>query len=136
MRSTSIITVLVLIGLVGQQLAFARATKGAEEVLVSGVDGFKPSGSQAAQMGRFSTMAVSGQTFETAVRAQTNGSPLNRWDVMLQSPLSQPIAAGDCMLARFWVRTEDAMAADGAVGVAIELNREPWEKLAQGQYSA
>ena len=107
-----------------------------DQPLVPGIDAFKPSGQAAATMATFSTVDVTGQTFANALRAQTKGTPPNRWDVALQASIREPIQPDDILLARFWVRTREAMADAGVVGVAVELNREPYEKLAEGQYNA
>ncbi len=107
-----------------------------EQPILSGMEAFKPSGSAAEQMAQFTEVNVAGQTFTSAIQARISGSPANRWDVMLQAPLGEAVPPGATYLARFWVRAAEAMAESGMVGLAIELNRDPWTKLAEGQYNA
>ena len=127
-----IMFLLIAMGILCPAIASAEG----EQSLISGVDAFKPAGSSAAAMGLFSPVEVTGQKFATATRTQTKGSPANRWDVALATPVSTAIQQGDVLIARFWVRTHEAMADAGVVGIALELNREPYEKLAEGQYNA
>jgi len=132
--SRFLIAVAVLF-LLGSSIA-RSADAPAEQVLIGSLDAFKPAGTAVEKAGRFNVVAVEGQKFEQAVQAETIGSPENRWDVMLQAPLPVALAKGDTLVARFWVRTVDAMADDGMIGLAVELNHEPWTKLGEGQYNA
>src|SRR5258708_30379 len=91
MRWKQVFAAIFVLGL-GQAHASAEPGKPGEQMLIRGMEAFRPGGALAASMGHFSTVQVTGQSFEEAVCAQTEGSPANRWDLMLQAPVESALS--------------------------------------------
>ncbi len=76
------------------------------------------------------TIAVSGQPFVDAVRAQVKKGSGHEWAVQLQAPIVAPIAEGDVLLATFYVRAESPLEDTGAgqTQFVFEESKEPYSK--------
>ena len=77
-----------------------------------------------------SMVSVEGQPFTEALRAEVKAKSGTVWDVQVQVPVAQPVAANDVILATFWAKTERSAAesAEGQTELVMELGREPWSK--------
>jgi endo-1,4-beta-xylanase len=77
-----------------------------------------------------SEVAVSGQTFSKALRAEVKQKSQNLWDVQLVASGAGEVKTGDVLLVSFWFRTEYVPAESGEAQVEVnfELNRPPFEK--------
>ena len=77
-----------------------------------------------------SWVAVAGQPFDEAFRAEITEPSENRWDLRLVAKTTAPVERGDVLLATFYFRTERSRAesGEGQTEFVFELAREPWTK--------
>jgi endo-1,4-beta-xylanase len=77
-----------------------------------------------------SYVEVTGQPFGEALRADIKERSGNPWDVQVQLRVGQAVAAGDVLLATFYLRSTSTRAesAEGQTEFVMELAREPWTK--------
>jgi GH35 family endo-1,4-beta-xylanase len=94
----------------------------------SGVRAFQIGGK--AERVALSYVDVSGQPFKEALRAEIKERSGNTWDVQVQARVEQAVAAGDVLLATFYLRTESTRAesTEGQTEFVMELARDPWTK--------
>jgi hypothetical protein len=100
------------------------------DLLGGGVAAFELEGE--AQKVDLTPIAVTGQPFTEAVRAAIKEGSGHEWAVQLHALNSAPIAAGDAILATFYLRT--ATPPEGGVGeteFVFELNGAPYTKSVQ-----
>src|SRR5580658_6674684 len=77
------------------------APSGGQDLLAQpGIDQLKLDGSK----GTLEKVPVTGQSFAQAVKLTTLESTTNPWDVQVEAVVSQPVKAGDVVLAEFWMR--------------------------------
>jgi endo-1,4-beta-xylanase len=77
-----------------------------------------------------SMVAVEGQPFSEALRAEVKEKSGNNWDVQVQTRVAQPVAYGDVILATFYVKGEASRQESGEAQtqLVMELARPPWAK--------
>jgi endo-1,4-beta-xylanase len=94
----------------------------------AGIDAFKVVG--AADRVAVDVVAVTGQPFAKALRAQIREKSQNLWDVQLVATSASEVKSGDVLLASFWFRTEYVPVESGEAETEItfELNHEPFDK--------
>jgi GH35 family endo-1,4-beta-xylanase len=82
------------------------------------------------QNGKVEKVKVEGQSFKEALRLTTLATSENPWDIQVHAICSQPIAAGDVLLAEFWVRATDTKVEIGEASSEFGFERfgEPWTK--------
>jgi GH35 family endo-1,4-beta-xylanase len=75
-------------------------------------------------------VAVEGQPFTEALRAEVKEMVPNTWDLHVLVKNTKPVARGDVLLATFYFRTEKANeeSAEGQTEFVFELSHEPWTK--------
>lgn len=83
------------------------------------------------ELARVSVVAVAGQPFERALRAESLGGAADPWSVQLGASLSAPIQYRDVLLVSFYLRAPvpRGETGEGQTEVVIEQAREPWSKL-------
>jgi len=76
------------------------------------------------------TVAVAGQPFTEAVRAETKGGTDHEWSVQLQAPTIEPVEEGDVLLATFYFRAEKPLegATTGQTQFVFEEAKAPFTK--------
>src|SRR4051812_35496047 len=97
----------------------------------AGIAAFKISGDNA-KAATATPITVTGQPFTDAMRFTVKEASSHEWAVQLQAPTAAPVAAGDAILATFWIRTETPQ--EGSVGeteFVFELGRAPYAKSIQ-----
>ena len=77
-----------------------------------------------------SHIAVEGQPFDEAVRAEIKEQSTNPWDVQISTKNAAPVERGDVLLATFYFRTEHSRdeSGEGKTEFVFELARDPWTK--------
>ena len=82
---------------------------------------------------RLSEVDVTGQPFDKALRAEVVEPSGREWDVQISAKTSTPVAAGDVLLATFYVRATTSREESGEARTefVFELAREPWTKSVQ-----
>ncbi|MFZ5890271.1 MAG: glycoside hydrolase family 44 protein [Myxococcota bacterium] len=76
-----------------------------------------------------STVAVEGQPFPDALRAEIKEASNSEWSVQLQAPTAAPVAKGDAVLASFYVRLVKPNAAGiGETQFVFEKAGSPYTK--------
>jgi endo-1,4-beta-xylanase len=113
----------------GESIADAVA-EGSALLPVNAVDDFQYGGSKA-ENGRLEHIAVTGQSFDRAMRLATNNDPGIEWGVQATLATDFDIEKGDVVLARFWLRCADSMTGQGFTGFVFEQNTAPNEKAAE-----
>ncbi len=73
---------------------------------------------------------VSYPDFNEAIRAKIKTPSANNWDVQIQARTTQPVAAGDVLLATFYFRTTWVAqeSGEGQSEINLELSHDPWTK--------
>jgi endo-1,4-beta-xylanase len=99
-----------------------------QELTGTGIEAFRLQGKT--ERGSVSVVAVEGQPFTKAVRAEVQGKHQNPWDVQLGLKVSQTVKAGDVLLATVYLKAEASRAESGEAQteLVMELSREPWSK--------
>ena len=99
-----------------------------EDVLGGDITAFQPHGKT--ELVELSTIAVEGQPFGKAIRANIKGVSGNTWDVQIQAKNEQRVERGDVLLATFHFRTEwtPQESGEGQTEFVFELARDPWTK--------
>jgi endo-1,4-beta-xylanase len=94
----------------------------------SGIRAFVPQGK--VERVNVSLVPVEGQAFTEALRAEVKEKSGNVWDVQVQAPVKEAVAANDVILATFWLKTERSRveSGEGQTELVMELGREPWSK--------
>lgn len=77
-----------------------------------------------------SLVAVEGQPFKEALRAEVTQKSGNTWDVQVQTKVGKAVTAGDVILATFYAKVETTRqeSAEGQTELVMELGRPPWSK--------
>lgn len=99
-----------------------------QELAGTGVEAFIVQGK--AERAAVSVVAVEGQPFAKAVRAEVKDKSQNPWDVQLGLKVAQPVKAGDVILATIYLKAEASRAESGEAQTefVMELGKEPWSK--------
>lgn len=77
-----------------------------------------------------SVVAVSGQTFDKAIRLEVKERPANAWSAQVGAKTSGPVEKGDVLLMSFWMRTIESRSESGeaAVNAVFEKGAAPHTK--------
>jgi len=97
----------------------------------AGIGAFKIMGDNA-KAAESKPITVTGQPFTDAARFTVKEPSSHEWAVQIQTPITAPVAAGDAILATFWLRAETPQ--EGSVGeteFVFELGRAPYTKSTQ-----
>lgn len=83
------------------------------------------------RLARVSTVAVEGQPFDRALRAESVGGADEAWSVQVGARLGEPIQYRDVLLLTFYLRAPKPRgeAGEGQTEVVLELARDPWHKM-------
>ncbi|HEY7089536.1 MAG TPA: endo-1,4-beta-xylanase [Tepidisphaeraceae bacterium] len=119
----------MLIDLNRKQTVFAQI-KGLSPVRVLPEDSVGLFALQGAQqdLGSVQIVPVQGQSFHRALRVSISAGSRTEWNVQIRTANTTPIAAGDVILARFWVRCEESMTGEAFTTFLMELSKPEWEK--------
>ncbi|HTC21094.1 MAG TPA: endo-1,4-beta-xylanase [bacterium] len=111
------------------------APSGGQDLLAQpGIDQLKLDGSK----GTLEKVPVTGQSFAQAVKLTTLESTTNPWDVQVEAVVSQPVKAGDVVLAEFWMRAAQTSVESGEASSEFVFERlgDPWTKAVSYSLSA
>lgn len=132
MNPLTVRTLLFLVGLLFFASGQANVpVQAATTLLPADIQSLAPSGPRVAELGRFSRVAVEGQTFAEAMLAETIGRPAYPWDVQLGARLIAPVAEGDTLWVGFVARRVTTLQETGEalVEVIVEQSARPHAKL-------
>jgi hypothetical protein len=88
------------------------------------------------QLATVTKVPVPGQPSSTALRVGVTPGAASEWNVQLASRTDKPIARGDVLLGRFWLRCTESMTGDGFVGFVFEQAGGDFAKSAQQRFAA
>ncbi|MBN2196003.1 MAG: endo-1,4-beta-xylanase [Polyangiaceae bacterium] len=82
-------------------------------------------------LARVSTVSVTGQPFDRAIRAESLGGAPETWSVQIGTKLTGSIIYRDVLLVSFYLRavTPRGETGEAQTELALELAREPWTKI-------
>lgn len=80
-------------------------------------------------------LKITGQPFQKAVEFTLTGPATNPWDVQTSCLIESTVKKGDVLHARIFARCAKSMTGSASVGIVYEMNKEPWEKSMEFQYS-
>jgi GH35 family endo-1,4-beta-xylanase len=83
------------------------------------------------ELGSLQQIAVTGQSFATAMRVSTLRQPTTEWNLQLKSETATDIKAGDVVLAHFWIRAVESMTGEAFTGFEFELGPPAYAKIAE-----
>ena len=88
---------------------------------------FHLSGS-AFKLGKAEVVSATHPNFTSAIRAQTLEKPDAVYNLQLSAANTEPIAAGDIIMASFWARTIESPMEEGFVGFTFEGGTAPFKR--------
>jgi endo-1,4-beta-xylanase len=115
---------------IGGLLAPIAALSQQPASIISGdpLECFSMSGAPAENL---AVVSVNGPGFDRALRIRTPFEAANPWDIRARCFNTRPVAAGDTVLAVFWMRTLRSARGVGLTTFVVEKGREPWTKSAE-----
>jgi GH35 family endo-1,4-beta-xylanase len=88
------------------------------------------------QLGTVQVVRVEDRPFKQALRITTTPGSTTEWNVQIRAQTTEPIKAGDVLLAKFWIRCLDSMTGEGFTTFLVELARPGWDKAVELRASA